>query len=312
MNSIIPMDNAQHSPLKSVTVNELLNMELPERELIMAPWLTKQGLAMIYAPRGVGKTHMSLGIACAVSAGEDFLGWEVDKPRGVLFIDGEMPANLLQERLSGIINSMDNKPVDELLTILTPDFQDIGIPDLASHEGQQEINKFINSDTDLIIIDNISTIVKSGKENEAESWMPVQNWAIKQRSEGRTVLFIHHSGKNGQQRGTSRREDALDTVITLKRPSDYTPELGACFEVHFEKARGLLGDDVAAFRTQLKQNEDDCFYWDTQLLDDSNYEKMIAMLNDGLSQADISKELGLNKSTISRHAKKARESGRLE
>lgn len=302
----------QYSTLKSVTVNELLNMELPERELIMAPWLTKQGLAMIYAPRGVGKTHMSLGIACAVSAGEDFLGWDVDKPRGVLFIDGEMPANLLQERLSGIIDSMENKPVDELLTILTPDFQEMGIPDLASIEGQQEINKFINKDTDLIIIDNISTIVKSGKENEAESWMPVQNWAIKQRSEGRTVLFIHHSGKNGQQRGTSRREDALDTVITLKRPSDYTPELGACFEVHFEKARGLLGEDVAPFRTQLKQNEDESFYWETQLLDDSNYEKMIIMLNDGLSQADISKELGLNKSTISRHAKKARESGRLE
>lgn len=312
MNSIMPLDYIEHSPLKSVSVNELLNMELPERELIMSPWLTKQGLAMIYAPRGVGKTHMSLGIACAVSAGEDFLGWEVDKPRGVLFIDGEMPANLLKERLTGIINSMGNKPIDELLTILTPDFQESGIPDLASIDGQQQINKFIKPNTDLIIIDNISTLVKSGKENEAESWMPVQNWAIKQRSEGRTVLFIHHSGKNGQQRGTSRREDALDTVITLKRPSDYTPELGACFEVHFEKARGLLGDDVAPFRTQLKQNEDESFYWDTQLLDDSNYKKIIEMLNDGLSQTEISKELGLNKSTISRHAKKARESGRLE
>jgi len=40
-------------------------------------------------------------------------------------------------------------------------------------------------------------------------------------------------------------------------------------------------------------------------------DKRQTMLNDGLSQADISKELGLNKSTISRHAKKTRESGRL-
>ena len=54
------------------------------------------------------------------------------------------------------------------------------------------------------------------------------------------------------------------------------------------------------------------FFWETKLLDDSNYEKTIDMLNDGLSQSDISKELGLNKSTISRYAKKARESGRLE
>jgi len=62
------------------------------------------------------------------------------------------------------------------------------------------------------------------------------------------VPFIHHSGKGGEQRGTSRREDVLDTVIALKRPADYSPEQGACFEVHYEKSRGIFGDDVAPFK----------------------------------------------------------------
>jgi hypothetical protein len=44
-------------------------------------------------------------------------------------------------------------------------------------------------------------------------------------------------GRMGRQRGTSRREDALDTVIALRRPDDYSPEDGARFEVHFEKLR---------------------------------------------------------------------------
>lgn len=61
---------------------------------------------------------------------------------------------------------------------------------------------------------------------------------------------------------------------------------------------------MAPFRAQLKQNDNDVFYSETHLLDDSNYEKMIDMLNDGLSQTDASKEIGLNKSTISRYAKK--------
>src|SRR3712207_8616616 len=43
----------------------------------------------------------------------------------------------------------------------------------------------------------------------------------------RAVLFIHHQGKGGTQRGTSRKEDVLDTVIALRRPDDYSPAEGA-------------------------------------------------------------------------------------
>jgi hypothetical protein len=47
----------------------------------------------------------------------------------------------------------------------------------------------------------------------------------------------HKCGEETNERGTSRREDALDTVIALRRPADYSPEEGARFEVHIEKAR---------------------------------------------------------------------------
>ena len=33
------------------------------------------------------------------------------------------------------------------------------------------------------------------------------------RRAGRSVLFMHHAGKGGQQRGTSKREDALDVAL---------------------------------------------------------------------------------------------------
>jgi putative DNA primase/helicase len=56
------------------------------------------------------------------------------------------------------------------------------------------------------------------------------------------VLLVHHAGVNGRQRGTSRREDALDTVIALRRPADYSPEEGARFQIHVEKARTLAGE----------------------------------------------------------------------
>ena len=73
----------------------------------------------------------------------------------------------------------------------------------------------------------------------------MQNWLIGLRRKGVAVLLVHHAGTNGRQRGTSRREDALDTVIALRRPEDYSPEQGARFEVHFEKLRNRVDGDAA-------------------------------------------------------------------
>lgn len=310
MRSLFGMNQPQENQFTSVDFEKIINMDLPEREFILSPWLSTQGIAMIYAPRGVGKTHVSLGIAYAVATGQSYLTWEAPRPTGVLFIDGEMQANLLKERLELIAASHTYRPESGKLRFITPDLQPIGMPDLASIEGQMAIDQHIDESIGLVIVDNLSTLMRSGKENEAESWLPVQNWALRHRAQGRTVLFIHHSGKGGQQRGTSRREDVLDAVIALKHPIGYTADQGACFEVHFEKSRGIFGDDVAPFIAKLITDEENQ-RWDVDYLDNSNYEKTVSLLKDGISQADIAKELDLNKSTISRYSKKAKESGRV-
>jgi putative DNA primase/helicase len=69
----------------------------------------------------------------------------------------------------------------------------------------------------------------------------MQELVLSLRRSGTTTLIVHHSGKGGQQRETSRREDVLDSVISLRRPDGYEPSEGARFEVHFEKSRGFTG-----------------------------------------------------------------------
>lgn len=67
-------------PVLQVTeVKDFIQMKLLPRETILSPWLPTQGLAMIYAPRGVGKTHIALGIAYAVASHTSFLGWQSAK-----------------------------------------------------------------------------------------------------------------------------------------------------------------------------------------------------------------------------------------
>lgn len=101
---------AESSKVIAVDLHDFLARELPPRESIFGPWLTTQSLSMVYAWRGVGKTHVALGIAYAVTSGGSFLKWEAPRPRGVLYLDGEMPGPALQERLAAIVAANARQP----------------------------------------------------------------------------------------------------------------------------------------------------------------------------------------------------------
>jgi putative DNA primase/helicase len=296
--------------IKIIDALDFMAMDFPPRENIFSPWLPRQGLTMVYAPRGIGKTHVSLGIGYAVTSAGSFLGWHAETPRNVLFVDGEMPAVVLQERIARIAASNDKEPAAQF-RIYTPDMQPNGMINLSCPIDQAALEPFLEG-IDLIILDNLSTLCRSGRENEGEAWLPVQQWALQQRAAGRSVLFIHHAGKNGEQRGSSRREDVLDTVISLKRPGDYTPDMGACFEVHFEKARGLYGDDTKPFEARLMTESDNTQTWALQPLENSTAEKVAALLNDGIPQSEIPELLGMTRGAISKAKKKAAEMGILK
>ncbi|NBV06699.1 MAG: RNA polymerase subunit sigma-70 [Proteobacteria bacterium] len=282
--------------------HEFLSKKLPKRELIISPCLPKQGLAMIFAKRGVGKTYFSLLLACKIASGRDVFKnrWKVNKEWKLLYIDGEMPASDMQERLKTLISEDTKK---ENLSIITRDLQKNGImPNISSQEGQEALEPHIQK-ADVIIIDNLSTLAMCGKENEATSWDPIAQWALRLRSIGKTIIFIHHAGKDNNQRGTSKKEDILDTVINLRHPSNYSSEEGARFEVHFEKSRGFAGEEAKAFEVKLEIKNDKAL-WQTNEIEDLELERVVELSHDGLSQRDIVNETGISLSKVNRILKR--------
>ena len=151
----------------------------------------------------------------------------------------------------------------------------------------------------------MSTLFASGRENEAESWLPVQAWLLKLRRQGRTVVIVHHAGKGKEQRGTSRREDILDVVLNLKHPADYEPSQGCRFEVHFEKARGLTGEATASFEAKLEIREG-AVLWTTSSIEDAHLQDILDLEKRGKSVREIAKELGMSKSAVQRALAKQR------
>jgi Mrp family chromosome partitioning ATPase len=84
-----------------------LKMEIKPLEFLLHPWLPSPGVAMVFAPRGVGKTYFSLNVAYAVASGGSFLKWQAPTPKSVLYLDGEMSASVMQRRLAEIVKAND-------------------------------------------------------------------------------------------------------------------------------------------------------------------------------------------------------------
>lgn len=288
-------------PLRAYSLDEFLDLKIPPKAMLLSPWLPEKGLALVFAPRGVGKTHFALGVAYAVASGGSYLRWSAPSPRKVVYLDGEMPAATLQERWSLIVSNNGREPPSgDYIRILASDLCEIGLPDISTENGQAIIEPHIG-DADLIIVDNLSTLARSGKENESESWACLQAWALTQRRAGRSVLFVHHAGKGGEQRGTSKREDVMDTVIKLALPSDYSPVDGARFTVNFTKSRGMFGEDAEPFEAGYRDG-----LWSTKSLDDVRTAQILELHAEGLNQRDIAAEVNCSAATVNRVIKRSK------
>jgi RecA-family ATPase len=305
------MPEDENLNFETVTLAGLLRETLPRRELILAPIIPVRGLAMLFAGRGTGKTHVGMGMGYAIASGATFLRWHAAQPRRVLYVDGEMPQEALQERARSLAAATPYSPPDEsYFTILPMDRQKLGVSiNLSKPEHQAALEKHLDG-IEFLVIDNISTLVNGGRENDADSWDAMQAWLLQLRRRGVSVLLIHHAGRGDNARGTSKREDVLDTVIQLKRPEDYDMEEGARFEVHLTKARGVVGDDAQPFEAKLDV-VDGVDRWTCQVLRDRELDRVAELSAEGMSVRDIGAELNLSKSKIQRMQAKLRAEGQL-
>ena len=291
--------SAGPSRLRPVTLQDLLTADLKPRDWIVEGLLAERSTAMFYAWRGGGKTWLALALGLAIAAGGPFLRWNVPRPCNVLYVDGEMPIIATRERLQPI--AAGKLPCDRF-RILSADQHEHGLPDLASYDGQAAVERALG-DAKVVILDNISTLMRSGVENESESWLPVQQWLLKLRRRDISVILVHHANKGRAQRGTSRREDILDTVLNLRAPEDYDPTEGARFEVHFEKARGLHGPAVEPFEAKL-DIIDGRAIWTTRDLGDAKADEIQELSAARQSIRKIAEATGMSKSAVQRALKK--------
>ena len=182
------MHTAARPSLISLDMGEFLSMSIPERGYLLSPILPVQGIGILYAPRGIGKTFTALSIAVAVASGGAVFNWRAPMPKRTLYVDGEMPATSMQSRLAALVSGMSVPPHTlKNMALITPDLQPCPMPDLSTAGGQSMIESFLQC-VDMVVLDNIATLCRTGKENESQSWQTMQAWLLELRRRGMTVL----------------------------------------------------------------------------------------------------------------------------
>jgi putative DNA primase/helicase len=252
------------APVGAKTIN-LFKIATPTR--IWGVLIRAGQLGMVFGWRGTGKSTIMLALAVAIAAGAKFLGFSPAKPLKVIVLDGEMDLHSMQKRLRMMAASLDVELTDRL-KIMSPELFSGVMPKLTTPEGQKAIDKALGEDWDLLIIDNYSSF-SSGRE-DAEAWGPWVPWLLHHKRAGRTVIIVHHTGKNGTQRGASNHEDAMDFVMSLRPPKIPSEDEALEFVISWTKSRHLSANRTKPFQVAFRKTDEGGYTWNKSTEIDAN------------------------------------------
>jgi hypothetical protein len=199
------------------------DIDRTEAEWLAEPIIAAHRSHALFAPGGTGKSLLALWIAAAIATGRPIFGRH-NPPRHVLYLDYEMTADDLAERLE----NMGYGPEHDLTRLhyaLLP-----SLPGLDQPDGGKAVIRLAQlCDAELVIIDTFGRAVH-GDENEADTVRAWYRWTgLHLKAEGRAFLRVDHAGKDIEkgQRGTSAKNDDVDVVWRLARQDGETFKLVA-------------------------------------------------------------------------------------
>jgi RecA-family ATPase len=220
------------------TVRELSAMNIPLRNTVLeengSPVFYEASVNQILAWRGVGKTMFGLGLADAIAGGGQILDFKADRPRRVLYIDGELPLKQLQERTEDLVHDANRQNVQIFNPEMLPKPRGL---DLLNGRDFAALERLLDkTKPEVLILDSQSTLM-SGDSNKTEFQEGRLHILRSLRWRGLCIIEMHHVGKGGSQRGLSRNDDILDVQMHLQKVPDWDPQDGLLFAIKYEKVR---------------------------------------------------------------------------
>lgn len=212
-------DGSPHPDIEPVDIGALMEGDPPDEDWLAEPILPRGKLTGLVAKRGEGKSLLLLDIAARLAAGLDTLSQKAADPIGVFYLDQEMGADDLYDRLY-TLGWQPTHPHFADLTKHLHYYQLVTLPPLDTAEGGATLEALVQyHDASLVVIDTVSRVI-SGDENAAEPFRELfRHTETRLKRAGITLARLDHLGKDPDRgsRGSSAKEDPLDVVWHLTR-----------------------------------------------------------------------------------------------
>ena len=207
---------------KDELLNQLLNwsdfwkQDHKTEDWIAYPLIARGRQTALYAVAKEGKSYIALACVAALASGKPIFGRPPQPPVHVLYLDYEMTASDLWDRLGTLGYDQDTN-LSHLHYALIP-----SLPPLNTYEGAASVMKLVElTGAQVVVIDTTGRAIE-GEENSADTYREfARTTGLSLKSAGIALLRTDHAGKDkGKtqgQRGSSAKNDDVDIVYRLER-----------------------------------------------------------------------------------------------
>lgn len=229
-----------------VSFSDVAEHEFDEPVNLFGGWLHEGSATLLHGATGLGKSQFAMSVACCIAGGGSFAGWSA--PSGtsakVLYLDGEMGLPKvagMMKRVAPFVGADHDKLKENLMFLPVPGVDQLDGFDLEQKGYQRLIMEYMDAnDIELLVVDNVRTLVKMEDENSKEGWQALSDFVTELRTFA-TVLILHHDNKSGDFSGSGHAPTVMDYRIQLSE-ANTTHALRGCacaFTVDFCKIRPL-------------------------------------------------------------------------
>ena len=245
-------------------------MSPPDR--LLGDLLTTTSRMFLVGRTGLGKTLVGFSIACGIASGLGFLHWRSGRPARVLYIDGEMPGELIKSRSIDALRRTGIPPPPGNLLIYSRDTEDefaeqfptLGkMPPLNTEAGHNFVLALIGAlgGVDVVIFDNVMSLL-AGDQKDEIPWTETLPLVGKLTARRIGQVWLDHTGHNTErQYGSSTKAWRFDAVgVMTPLPDDQRARHEVAFTLSFEhpgKARRRTPDNWTDFQTCIIRLKDD-------------------------------------------------------
>ena len=260
-----------------LTVNQIRKKGKPHPSILMKPWLKEGQTTIIYGTFGSGKSLLTISIAYVLGVKnyddeECEIGkWQVKRPAGCLYIDGELGEQEMEDRIRQFEWIGKQPPNYKTQILSVPEYQ-LETEDtfyLSDRGNQLKIIKWLKDypTYKLVILDSASTLFGLVEENDNSEWNNKINPFLRDlRALNVACILLHHAGKDGKRglRGASAMGAMAHNIFKLTNHPDKNIEDGKAWFILSSDKQRAAGFSFKTFALKYTQDSDQVeTHWET-------------------------------------------------